>query len=89
MSPEAVLDIFSGGLRILVTLILVILLPSLVVGFIVSMFQAATQINEQTLSFVPKLLTTLLILLFAGPWMLNLIIEYTVNLISSIPMLIG
>ncbi len=70
-------------------LILVILLPALVVGLLVSMFQAATQINEMTLSFIPKLLVTLLTFILAGPWMLRLIIDYTQQLIHDIPFLIG
>ena len=70
-------------------LILVILIPALIVGLMVSMFQAATQINEMTLSFIPKLIITVVTLMFAGPWMLRLIMEYTQQLIQDIPYLIG
>jgi flagellar biosynthetic protein FliQ len=66
-----------------------VVLPSLVVGLIVAMFQAATQINEQTLSFVPRLLVMLLTLIWAGPWLVRELMEYTQNLIQNIPLLIG
>jgi flagellar biosynthesis protein FliQ len=59
------------------------------VGLVVAMFQAATQINEQTLSFLPRLLVILLTLIFAGPWLTRELMEYTQMLIMNIPMLIG
>ena len=89
MSPEDILTIFQHALQVLLMLILVILIPALVVGLMVSMFQAATQINEMTLSFIPKLIITVVTLMFAGPWMLRLIMEYTQQLIQDIPYLIG
>ncbi len=89
MSPDSVLSIFQQALHVILLLIIVMLVPALVVGLLVSMFQAATQINEQTLSFIPKLLVTLLTLLLAGPWMLNLLVQYTERLIHNIPYLIG
>lgn len=89
MSPEDVLTIFQHALQVLLMLILVILIPALVVGLMVSMFQAATQINEMTLSFIPKLIITVVTLMFAGPWMLRLIMEYTQQLIQDIPYLVG
>lgn len=70
-------------------LILIVLLPALFVGLIVAMFQAATSINEQTLSFIPKLIVTFGVLMLAGPLMLRMILDFTKGLISSIPMLIG
>jgi flagellar biosynthetic protein FliQ len=60
-----------------------------VIGLIVSIFQAATQINEQTLSFIPKLVGMLLILLLAGPWMLQIMVDYVRRLFESIPQIIG
>jgi flagellar biosynthetic protein FliQ len=66
-----------------------LLLSALAVGLIVAMFQAATQINEQTLSFVPKLLITVVVLSIAGPWMLRLIINFTRQTYLQIPDLIG
>ena len=65
------------------------LLSTLVIGLVISIFQAATQINEATLSFIPKLVGTFLILLLAGPWMLQLIVDYIRRLFESIPQLIG
>lgn len=89
MTPESILTIFQQALQVILLLVSVILIPALVVGLLVSMFQAATQINEMTLSFIPKLIVTLLTLLLAGPWMLRLILEYTERLIHDIPSLIG
>lgn len=89
MSPEDVLTIFQYALQILLILILVILIPALLVGLLVSMFQAATQINEMTLSFIPKLIITVVTLMLAGPWMLQLVTEYTQQLIQDIPYLVG
>lgn len=89
MTPESVLSIFQHTLEIILLLVVVILVPALVVGLLVSMFQAATQINEMTLSFIPKLIVTLGTLMMAGPWMLRMLVEYTQNLIRDIPQLIG
>ena len=89
MSPEDVLTIFQHALQVLLMLILVILIPALIVGLLVSMFQAATQINEMTLSFIPKLIITVLTLMLAGPWMLLLVMDYAQQLIQDIPYLVG
>lgn len=89
MTPETVLTIMQQTLHIITLLIAVILLPALVVGLLVSMFQAATSINEQTLSFIPKLLVTIAVLAFAGPWMLSLITGYATRIFEDIPFLIG
>lgn len=89
MTPETVLTVFQQALEVILVLILVLLLPALVVGVLVAMFQAATQINEQTMSFIPKILVTLGVLIFAGAWMLNLLVDYTQRLFDNIPMLIG
>ena len=66
-----------------------LLLMALITGLIISLFQAATQINEMTLSFIPKLLAVFATLVIAGPWMLNLTLDYIRNLFSSIPQLVG
>jgi len=66
-----------------------LLLAALVIGLIVSIFQAATQINEQTLSFVPKLVGMFIVLILAGPWMLQMMVDYIRRLFESIPQLIG
>lgn len=89
MTPETVMDVSTHALEITIVLVTVILLPGLAVGVLVSVFQAATQINETTLSFVPKLLVTFLVLMLAGPWMLELLTEYMQGLIADIPSYIG
>lgn len=89
MTPDSVLTIFQQTLEVILLLVVVILVPALCVGLLVSMFQAATQINEMTLSFIPKLIVTLGTLMMAGPWMLRTLMEYTTKLISDIPSLIG
>jgi flagellar biosynthetic protein FliQ len=66
-----------------------LLLSALVVGLVIGILQAATQINEMTLSFIPKLLVVVLALVVAGPWMLQILTDYTRHLIQSIPLLIG
>ena len=89
MTPETVLTIMQHTLQVITLLIAVILLPALFVGLLVSMFQAATSINEQTLSFIPKLLVTILVLVLAGPWMLEIITDYAHQIFTEIPSLIG
>tara|TARA_B100001063_G_C16448701_1_gene397232 strand:+ start:66 stop:335 length:270 start_codon:yes stop_codon:yes gene_type:complete len=89
MTPDVAIDIVSEAIYIILTLVTLILLPGLIIGLIVSVFQAATQINEQTLSFLPKLLITLFVLIAAGPYMMQKIIDYSENLIRNIPILIG
>ncbi len=89
MTPDSVVTIFQQALEVILILTLITLIPALLVGLLVSMFQAATQINEMTLSFIPKLIITLVTLMAAGPWMLRLILEYTTTLIHDIPYLIG
>ena len=89
MTPGEVIDVFRGALFLIVIMVGVIVTPSLIGGLIVSVFQAATQINEQTLSFLPRLLVTLFTLMLAGPWLLRTLIEYTQRLVHDIPFLIG
>ena len=89
MSTELVLSIAQQAVQIALILTAVMLLPALAVGLLVSMFQAATSINEQTLSFIPKLIVTFATLLIAGPWMLKLIIEFTNRMIENIPFVLG
>lgn len=89
MTPETVIDIMRDALWMIVLLSGVIIGPGLVVGLVVSTFQAATQINEQTLSFLPRLIITLLVIVFAGPWMLTELLDHANGLFSNIPYLIG
>ncbi len=89
MTPDSVLDIGQRALEVTTLLAGAILIPALLVGLVVAMFQAATQINEMTLTFIPKLIIVVVVLMLAGPWMLQLITDFTVELIESIPELIG
>ena len=89
MTPEVAVDLIRDALWLTAVIVGLVVLPTLVVGLIVAMFQAATQINEQTLSFVPRLLVMLLTLIWAGPWLVRELMEYTQNLIQNIPLLIG
>ena len=85
MTPETVMTIGSRALEITLLLAAPLLLVALVTGLIVGAFQAATQINEKTLSFIPKLLAMALTLVIAGPWMLKVLVSYTRELFESIP----
>ena len=89
MSPEAVVTIGQQALQIMVLLAAPLLLSALAVGLFIGMLQAATQINEMTLSFIPKLIIVVVALWIAGPWMLNLIMSYTSGLVMNIPQMIG
>ena len=88
MSPETAMTVGQQALEVTVMLAAPLLLAALAVGLLVSMFQAATQINETTLSFIPKLMILVVALVVAGPWMLHLIIGYTRELYESMPTLV-
>ncbi len=89
MEAANIADLFSEALFIVVLLVSVIILPSLLVGLIVATFQAATQINEQTLSFLPRLLVTLLMMLVTGPFLIAKVVNYANYIYLNIPVLIG
>jgi flagellar biosynthetic protein FliQ len=89
MTPEMVMTLGQRALEMTLLLAAPLLLVALVTGLVVGAFQAATQINEMTLSFIPKLLAMAATLVIAGPWMLKLIVGYTRDLFHSIPMLIN
>ena len=89
MAPQDVLQIMQSALHVIILMVSVVLLPALAVGLLVSMFQAATQINEMTLSFIPKLLVTMMVLAIAGPYLLNMIVNFTTQLFQNIPYAIG
>ena len=82
-------DIFSEALFIVVLLVSVVIVPSLLVGLVVATFQAATQINEQTLSFLPRLLVTLLMMIVTGPFLVGKVVNYAQSIYLNIPTLIG
>ncbi len=89
MTPDTVMTIGSRALEMALTLAAPLLLAALLPGVIIGAFQAATQINEMTLSFIPKLVVMALTLAIAGPWMLRTLVEYTRELITSIPGLVN
>ncbi len=88
MTPETLMALGSGALGTMLMLAMPLLLTALVIGLLVGVFQAATQINEMTLSFIPKLLAMAAVMVVAGPWMLKVLVSYTRELIQSIPSLI-
>ncbi len=89
MTPNTVLNIGTTALVVTLTLSGPLLLAALITGVVVGAFQAATQINEMTLSFIPKLLVLALVMALAGPWMLRTLVDYTRELILSIPQLVN
>ncbi len=89
MTPEAVMSLGQHALELTLMLAAPLLIVALVTGLVIGAFQAATQINEMTLSFIPKLIAMAATLVIAGPWMLKLIVGYTRELFESIPMLIS
>lgn len=89
MTPETVMTIGQQALEVTILVAAPLLVTALAMGLLVSVFQAATQINEMTLSFIPKLLAMFLVLVLTGPWMLNLMTDYIRRLFSSIPGMVG
>lgn len=89
MTPTTVIDLGRQALELTLMISAPMFIAALVTGLIVSIFQAATQINEQTLSFVPKLIATFIALVVAGPWMITMMTDFIRRLFESIPTLIG
>ncbi len=89
MTPESVMGIGQHALVVTLMIAAPLLLTALAVGLLVGVLQAATQINEMTLSFIPKLLALAAVLVIAGPWMLRTLIDYTRHLIESLPSFVG
>lgn len=89
MTPEAVVDIGRQAMELMLYVSAPPLLTSLVVGLVIGILQAATQINEQTLSFIPKFIATFAALVLAGNWMITLTVDFIQRLYSNIPNLIG
>jgi flagellar biosynthetic protein FliQ len=89
MTPTTVVELGRGALEVALLVSAPLFIAALVTGLIVSIFQAATQINESTLSFVPKLLVIFLTLLLFGPWMITIMTDYIRRLFEAIPGLIG
>jgi flagellar biosynthetic protein FliQ len=89
MDSQQVFTLGQQGLYLLLMVSAPVLLAVLGVGLLVSIFQAATQIHEQTLSFVPKIVAAVAVLMFAGPWMLTTLVEYVQRTLTSIPTVVG
>jgi flagellar biosynthetic protein FliQ len=89
MTPDIAVDIMVEALQLVMLLAAVLVLPGLLTGVIVAVFQAATSINEQTLSFLPRLLVTLLALIVAGHWMTGKLMDYCVSVFQRAAQLVG
>ena len=89
MTPETILDIGTKAMYLTALLSAPPLLSALIVGLVVGMFQAATSINEMTLSFIPKLIVLAIAMVIAGPWMLDTLVSYTRQMFENIPGMIG
>ncbi len=89
MTPESVMALGHEAILVALALAAPLLMAALFSGLIISLLQAATQINEMTLSFIPKILAVVATIVIAGPWMLNLILDYMRTLFSSLPALAG
>ena len=89
MTPESVVLIGQESIKITALMAAPMLISALVVGLLIGMFQAATQIQEMTLSFIPKLAVMALALMLLGPWMIHLVMNFTERLYENIPALIG
>jgi flagellar biosynthetic protein FliQ len=89
MDPQGVITLAQQALYVAVLLAAPMLLASLVVGLVVSVLQAATQINEMTLTFIPKMLAMIAVLVIAGPWMITFFVDFMRRLYESIPSAVG
>jgi len=89
MTPESVMVMGTEAMTVALALAAPLLLVALLSGLIISLLQAATQINEMTLSFIPKILAVFVTIVIAGPWMLNLLLDYMRTLLTNLPYIIG
>jgi flagellar biosynthetic protein FliQ len=89
MTPESVMTMGRTAMEVTLMVAAPLLLVALIIGLVVSIFQAATQINESTLSFIPKLVGIFLALIVAGPWMLSVMLDYMRQVFTGIPQMIG
>lgn len=89
MTPESVMTLGRQAMEVTIMVAAPLLLVALVIGLIVSIFQAATQINEATLSFIPKLVGIFVALVVAGPWMLTVMLDYMRQVFTNIPGMVG
>lgn len=89
MQPEVFVDVFRHALSQVVILVSAAIVPSLLVGLVVSIFQAATSINEQTLSFLPRLIVTLLVLMIFGHWFTRMLMDLFIDMVNMIPQVVS
>ncbi|MDX4947270.1 flagellar biosynthesis protein FliQ [Providencia manganoxydans] len=89
MTPESIMAMGTEAMKIALMLAAPLLLAALAAGLIISLLQAATQVNEMTLSFIPKILSVIAVIIIAGSWMLNLLLDYMRALFSNLPFIIG
>ncbi|WP_340480106.1 flagellar biosynthesis protein FliQ [Vibrio anguillarum] len=85
MTPEVFVELFRDALWMVLIMVCAIIIPSLLIGLVVAIFQAATSINEQTLSFLPRLIVTLLALMFFAHWMAQMLMEYFFSIVERLP----
>lgn len=88
MTPETFVDLFRDALMVVLMMVSVIIVPSLIIGLIVAVFQATTSINEQTLSFLPRLIITILVLMGFGGWLTQTIMDYFFRMVAEIPQIL-
>ncbi|MFH5249614.1 flagellar biosynthetic protein FliQ [Burkholderia semiarida] len=89
LTPDLAASFAMDALRLVLIILLVLITPGLITGLLVSLFQAATQINEQTMSFLPRLIVTLIALAFAGRWVLDRVMHYTVEVFQRAAQVVG
>lgn len=89
MTPDQSVAFIADTVITIIAMVAVLIVPGMLVGLVVSVFQAATQINEQTLSFLPRLVVTLTMLVFAGPWLLRRLVDMFNGIFTAIPSVLG
>lgn len=89
MSPEVFVEILRESMFMVILLVSAVIVPSMIVGLVVAVFQAATSINEQTMSFLPRLIVTLLALSWGGNWLVQKLMDFTFHMVEQIPQVIG
>ncbi|MBZ8142529.1 flagellar biosynthetic protein FliQ [Rubrivivax gelatinosus] len=89
LTPEIAADLVSEALGLVTRMVAVLVVPGLLVGLLVALFQAATQINEQTLSFLPRLLATLLVVALAGRWLVGSMMDFCISVFQRAATLVG
>ena len=89
MSPEVFVEILREAMFMVIVLVSAVIVPSLIVGLVVAVFQAATSINEQTMSSLPRLLVTLLALSWGGNWLVQKLMDFTFHMVEMIPQVVG